>query len=249
MAPRCRRSASSPAGLGHPARRHGARHAEAAARGRRRAVPAPSAPAAGRPRRPARSCSASATSASRSSERIGRRQFGIDDRLQLRRAAARSGRSARSARPRRCSATRFLVLYGDTYLRIDYGAAARAWERQRAAGADDRAAQRGPLGHLERRASTDDASPLRQARADAGDELDRLRARRADGRRARARRSRTSTTSPTSTTSSPRAASCSASPRPSGSTRSGPRRRSPRRASSSRSSSPARRIRRRNGLV
>ena len=39
---------------------------------------------------------------------------------------------------------RFLVLYGDTYLRIDYGAVAAA--QRRLAGADDRAPQRRPLG-------------------------------------------------------------------------------------------------------
>ena len=41
----------------------------------------------------------------------------------------RSGRSARFARPRPRLGTRFLILYGDTYLRIDYAAVARAWER------------------------------------------------------------------------------------------------------------------------
>ena len=41
------------------------------------------------------------------------------------------------------------MLYGDTYLRIDYAAVDRAAARGRRA--DDRAAQRGPLGHLQRR--------------------------------------------------------------------------------------------------
>ena len=53
---------------------------------------------------------------------------------------------------------RFLVLYGDTYLRIDYADVDRAFAAVGPAGADDRAAQRGPLGHLQRASSRRTAS-------------------------------------------------------------------------------------------
>ncbi len=55
---------------------------------------------------------------------------------------------------------------------------------QRAPGADDRAAQRRALGHLQRRLRRTRIVDLRQARPDPGNGLDRLRARRTDRRRA-----------------------------------------------------------------
>ena len=48
----------------------------------------------------------------------------------------------------------FLVLYGDTYLRIDYTAVQATFAASGLPGADDRAAQRGPLGREQRRAAT-----------------------------------------------------------------------------------------------
>ena len=44
---------------------------------------------------------------------------------------------------------RFLVLYGDTYLRIDYGAVAGEWRRSGLLGDDDRSAQSGSMGRVE----------------------------------------------------------------------------------------------------
>ena len=42
--------------------------------------------------------------------------------------------SARTAAPRRCSASASSILDGDTYLRVDYAGAARPWEESGAAG-------------------------------------------------------------------------------------------------------------------
>ena len=141
------RSASSPAAR-VPA--SASRPPEAARRRRRRAVSLPSAAAAAiawraprrHPRRPPR----------RPDRRRRRRRL----RLRPRGDGPLRHAPASPAPPARCGArsTRlgdeFLVLYGDTYLRIDYRAVQDA-RRASAPRADDRAAQRGPLGGEQRR--------------------------------------------------------------------------------------------------
>ncbi len=138
---------------------------EAAARGRRPPVRRPPARVAGAPRGSSASCSASATSPSRSATSSatapagGSRSTYVDEGDELRGTAG-----ALRPRPRAtaCSSRAFGVLYGDSYLRFDL---AGAFERLRAAGPRDphvRAPQRGPLGQLERGASTTGSSPLRE---------------------------------------------------------------------------------------
>ena len=58
------------------------------------------------------------------------------------------------------------MLYGDTYLRIDYAEAAHVWRESGLPGDDERASQRRSLGHLERSLRERAGAGLRQAGAD-----------------------------------------------------------------------------------
>ena len=109
-----------------PARRADPRHPQAADRGRGRAVPRPSAAAAGgirhrfghaRSRLPRR--------ADRGADRLER--FGIRIAYSYD-SPGLTGTLGAVRRAPGLLGERFLVLYGDTYLRIDYAAAACAWE-------------------------------------------------------------------------------------------------------------------------
>ena len=104
------------------------RHAQAADRGCRRAVPRSPAAAAGRPRRQS-GCALRGLSGR--ADRAAHRQpnasgcaiaYSFD-------APGLDGTLGAILRARDLLGERFLVLYGDTYLRIDYAAAAEAWER------------------------------------------------------------------------------------------------------------------------
>ena len=60
--------------------------------------------------------------------RIGRERFGIDIRYSFDADPGRDGTLGAIRRALPLLGERFLVLYGDTYLRIDYRAVARRWE-------------------------------------------------------------------------------------------------------------------------
>jgi MurNAc alpha-1-phosphate uridylyltransferase len=60
-------------------------------------------------------------------ERIGKRRFGIEIDYSFDAVPGRDGTLGAIRRAAPLLGERFLVLYGDTYLRIDYGAVARAW--------------------------------------------------------------------------------------------------------------------------
>ena len=75
---------------------------------------------------------------------------------------------------------RFLVLYGDTYLRLDYSDGGRGLDRERRASVDDSASQRQSMGQFERRVCGRPGACVRQAPPHSRDALDRLRIRRAD---------------------------------------------------------------------
>jgi NDP-sugar pyrophosphorylase family protein len=59
--------------------------------------------------------------------RIGRERFGIDVRYSFDAVPGRDGTLGAIRHALALLGERFLVLYGDTYLRIDYGAVARRW--------------------------------------------------------------------------------------------------------------------------
>ena len=103
-------------------------HAEAAARGRGRAVPvAPAAPAR---RHGAREVVLCVGYLGEQIERAHRRRaVRAAHPLQLRRGPDSDGTLGAIRRALPLLGERFLVLYGDTYLRIDYGAAATRGSR------------------------------------------------------------------------------------------------------------------------
>ena len=80
--------------------------------------------------------------------RIGRRQFGIAIRYSFD-APGLDGTLGAIRRALPQLGERFLVLYGDAYLRIDYAAVAQGW-RESERLLDGRAPQRGSLGCLQR---------------------------------------------------------------------------------------------------
>ena len=226
----CCRSASSPAGSAR-----GSAGSSRTRRSRCSRSPASrscSTSCAAAPRTaPTRSCSASATSASGSRRAIGdgavrhRHRATPTTGPELRGTAG----AVRGALPLLGDA--FLVLYGDTYLRIDYA------DVQRVVVAASGLPALMTVLRNEGRWDTSATSSttrgrvvaLRQGHADPGDGLDRLRARRAcDADALDARRPATSRTSPASTTRSPQRGELAATRRPSASTRSARRPRWPR---------------------
>ena len=123
---------------------------KAAYRGRRRAVPHPSAATPRRVMAPNRSVICAGHLGERIEERIGVEQFGVRigysyDGPQL---AGTLG-AIRRALP--LLPDRFLVLYGDTYLRLDYRAAVAAWAAERPHRSHDGLRERWAMGYLERR--------------------------------------------------------------------------------------------------
>ena len=116
---------------------------------------------------------------------------------------------------------RFLVLYGDTYLRIDYGAAARAWIGS-ARPAMMTVLRNGGAGTPQTRVFDGDAVIAYESAPRPVDGVDRLRARRPRRRRAPRRRRRRSATSPSSTVLLARDGELFGLRPPSVSTRSGP---------------------------
>ena len=157
-------------------------------------------------------------------ERIGAERFGIEIAYSYD-SPGLDGTLGAIRRALPLLGERFLVLYGDTYLRLDYALPSRL-ARERPAGADDGAAQRRALGHLERCSTrTVVCSPTTSARRSREHALDRLRPGRARARGARAR-PRTERDLAALYHRLAERASCTASRRPSASTRSARPRRS-----------------------
>jgi NDP-sugar pyrophosphorylase family protein len=63
--------------------------------------------------------------------RVGSERFGIDVRYSFDAVPGRDGTLGALRRAAPLLGERFLILYGDTYLRIDYGAVARRWRESR----------------------------------------------------------------------------------------------------------------------
>ena len=115
--------------------------------------------------------------------RIGGERFGIRIRYSFD-APELDGTLGAIRRALALLGERFLVLYGDTYLRIDYRRGGTRLAGERPSGDDDRAAQRGSLGHLERSLRDGRVLAYDKRAPDARHALDRLRARGAHSRRA-----------------------------------------------------------------